>query len=156
MTAFRGYQVVHRSDCSAALAVAASGSGASVCAAARRATLNPLHFPVLQLSRDPSLELTSLATQVSLATKLLMPLPKLAARGVEVGHLPWMPTSPDDFDWWAEDHRHLEWAGIVCRARLGCPDMPPIAAVQATSNRRSPWRPCVCHLPKTLRAWTSA
>ena len=123
MTAFRGYQVVHRSDCSAALAVAASGSGASVCAAAS-ALRSILAFSCVTAKSRPLFEHIP-GHAGFFSNEIADAAAKLAARGVEVGHLPWMPTSPDDFDWWAEDHRHLEWAGIVCRARLGCQDMPP-------------------------------
>ncbi|CAE7224339.1 unnamed protein product [Symbiodinium sp. CCMP2592] len=124
-TAFQGYQVVHKSDCVAALAVAEEGRGTSEGAAA--CALRASRVLACALARTPPKFEHVAGHSGLIGNELADAAARLAARGDRLGFLPWSGHSKPAFDWWTPDFRQVQWAGIFCRTAMGCHALPPTA-----------------------------
>ncbi|CAE7721597.1 unnamed protein product [Symbiodinium sp. CCMP2592] len=121
-TAFRGYHPVYKADCKAALFVAEDGHGLTDRAAAQ--ALRSIRIFTEALAQHPPAFEHVAGHSGNFGNELADAAARLAARGIDVGFLPWHPGGPDAFDWWSVDTRHVEWAGVVCQAALGNVSLP--------------------------------
>ena len=65
-------------------------------------------------------------TRVFLGMKSLMLLPSSLRAAVSLATCLGGPPTPQGFDWWHHDSRHIEWAGVVCRAAFGSSALPAL------------------------------